>query len=232
MINAKDKSEVTRWLHFPNDQKQRQFEENCKKNKIHFVTSQGDLEAFFGELTVHWLKFVRDQLIWCRTRGSLENLKQYRDKGYRTFKPLIGEDDLIKEIKHKKVSIIAGDPGMGKTTTLVKLYGLKYELQSGVEESIIGNSNLETEAANKIIEFLSQVDDSPCDNFARSLLGMALINEHFTKPLLIAFDGFDEVLNEADRDKIISLLSLLKDLSFKRLRPNFGLLLVSIMNRL
>ncbi|KAL1490310.1 hypothetical protein ABEB36_013026 [Hypothenemus hampei] len=237
IIDAKDKSKFTRWLQFTGYQMQRQFEKNCRNNKVKFITSQDNSEASFQKLikqnkaqTFHFLKFEQNQLIWCKTHGSLENLRQYRGKGYR---PLIGENDLIKKIKDKKVSIIAGDPGMGKSTTLVKLYGLKYKLQSGIEESIIKshwvikinlkdhlevirnidftNSNRETEIVCKIIEFLSQANKSLSDGFTKSLLGMALVKKHFTKPLLIAFDGFDEVLDEADRDNVISLLTRLKD---------------------
>ncbi|KAL1492817.1 hypothetical protein ABEB36_010999 [Hypothenemus hampei] len=239
IIDVKDKSKVIEWLQF-NIFEQTLFEKNCQNNKIRFETSQHNLEVFFQDLikqknpnTFHLFKFEQNQLIWCRTHGSLENLSKYRCKDHRNTKPLIGEDDLIKEIEHKEVSIIAGDPGMGKSTTLVKLYGLKYELQSGMEESIIqshwvirinlkdhlevirnidfSNGNPETEITRKITEFLSQIDESLSDDFARNLLSRALIKKHFTKPLLMLFDGFDEVLDEADRDKIISLLTLLKN---------------------
>ncbi|KAL1487948.1 hypothetical protein ABEB36_015331 [Hypothenemus hampei] len=242
IIGGKNKSEVTRWLQFPNDEEKTQFKENCKNNKIKFVTSQDHLEVSFQELikqneaqTFHLLKFVQDHLVWCKTRGCLKNLSKYRSENYKGTKPLMEEDDLIKAITDKKVSIIAGDPGMGKSTTLVKLYRLKYELKSGIEESIIKlhwvirinlkdqlevirnidfrSSNLETEVANKITEFLSQVDESLSDGFARNLLDTALVKEHFTQPLLIAFDGFDELLDETDRDKVISLLTRLKDTS-------------------
>ncbi|KAL1492813.1 hypothetical protein ABEB36_010995 [Hypothenemus hampei] len=239
IIDVKDKSKVIEWLQF-NIFEQTLFDKNCQNNKIQFDTSQHNLEVFFQDLikqknpnTYHLFKFGQNQLIWCRTHGSLENLRKYRCKGHRNTKPLIGEDDLIKEIEHKKVSIVAGDPGMGKSTTLVKLYGLKYELQSGIEESIIqshwvirinlkdhlevirnidfSNGNPETEITRKITEFLSQIDESLSDDFARNLLSRALIKKHFTKPLLMVFDAFDEVLDEADRDKIISLLTLLKN---------------------
>ncbi|KAL1487946.1 hypothetical protein ABEB36_015329 [Hypothenemus hampei] len=242
IIGGKNKSEVTRWLQFPNDEEKTQFKENCKNNKIKFVTSPDSLEVSFQELiiqneaqTLHLLKFVQDHLVWCKTRGSLKNLSKYRSKDYRNIKPLIGEDDLIKAIKGKKLLIIVGDPGMGKSTTLVKLYRLKYELESGIEQSIIkshwvirvnlkdhvemirnigfSNSNLETEVANTITEFLSQVGEGINDDFAKNLLDMALVKEHFALPLLIAFDGFDELLDEADRDKVISLLIRLKDTS-------------------
>ncbi|KAL1492023.1 hypothetical protein ABEB36_012527 [Hypothenemus hampei] len=231
IICGKCKSDITTWLQFSDDREiKRKFERNCITNKIRVLSSQDHMEATFQELvkccpnkTVHLLKFKQDQLLWCKTHGSLKNLTKYRGK------ILIGENDLIKAIKDKKVSIIAGDPGMGKSTTLVKLY----ELELGKEESIIkshwvirinlkdhlevirnidfSNSNQKTEIVNKITEFLSQIDKTLSNSFAKSLLGMALVNEHFTKPLLIAFDGFDELLDKADRDKIISLLKSLKD---------------------
>ncbi|KAL1516139.1 hypothetical protein ABEB36_000060 [Hypothenemus hampei] len=198
-----------------------------------FIIAVKDKNDFTGWLEFTDNQFEQNQLIWCKTHGSLKNLSKYRCNNYRNTKPLISEDDLIKELKDKKVSIISGDPGMGKSTTLVKLYGLKYELQSGIEESIIkshwvirinlkdhleviknidfSNSNLKTEITKQITEFLSQVDKTLSDGFARRLLDMALVKKHFTKPLLIAFDGFDEILDEVDRDKIISLFTRLKD---------------------
>ncbi|KAL1489263.1 hypothetical protein ABEB36_014196 [Hypothenemus hampei] len=240
IIGGKDRSEIMNWLQFSNDEEKTQFKENCNNNKIKFATSQSDLEVSFQELskqneaqTLHLLKFVQDHLVWYKTRGSLENLRKYRSKNYRNTKLLIGEDDLVKIIMDNKVSIIAGDPGMGKSTTLVKLYRLKYKLESDIEKSIIkshwvirinlkdhlegirnvdfSNSYLETEKINIITEFLLQVDGSLSDDFERNLLNMALVKGYFTQPLLITFDGFDEVLDEADRDKIITLLIHLKE---------------------
>ncbi|XP_076378037.1 uncharacterized protein LOC117229504 [Megalopta genalis] len=237
IIGGKSKEEATRWLQFSDNKEQIEFEKNCKKCRIKFLTSQDHMEATFQELvdqnheqTVHLHKFEQDQLIWCKTHGSLMNLSKYRCKDHRNTKRLLGEDALITEIKGDKVVIIAGDSGIGKSTTLVKLYESKYALQSGTVGSIIKSHwlirinlkdhlqairdidfNISTEIIKNVAEFLSQVDKNISDDFARKLLGMALVKENFLKPLLIALDGFDEVLDKADRDKIILLLKCLKN---------------------
>ncbi|XP_076377912.1 uncharacterized protein LOC143259463 [Megalopta genalis] len=237
IIGGKSKQEATRWLQFGDNREQIEFERNYRDHRIKFLNSQHNMLTIFEELvvqnyakTVHLLKFEQEQLIWCKTYGSLKNLSKYRGKDHRNSKPLIGEDALIIEIKDDKVVIIAGDPGIGKTTTLVKLYELQYVLQSGARESIIKSHwlitinlkdhldairdidfNVPTEIVQKITDFLLQVDKSISNDFARRLLGMALVKQDFGIPLLITFDGFDEVLDEVNRDKVITLLQRLKD---------------------
>ncbi|XP_076384606.1 uncharacterized protein LOC117221755 [Megalopta genalis] len=237
IIGGKRKEEATRWLQFGDNREQIEFERNYRDHRIKFLNSQHNMVTIFEELvvqnyakTVHLLKFEQEQLIWCKTYGSLKNLSKYRGKDHRNSKPLIGEDALIIEIKDDKMVIIAGDPGIGKTTTLVKLYELQYVLQSGARESIIKSHwlitinlkdhldairdidfNVPTEIVQKITDFLLQVDKSISNDFARRLLGMALVKQDFGIPLLITFDGFDEVLDEVNRDKVITLLQRLKD---------------------
>ncbi|WP_419241178.1 ankyrin repeat domain-containing protein [Cardinium endosymbiont of Nabis limbatus] len=49
------------------------------------------------------------------------------------------------------------------------------------------------------------------NGLAQSLLKFALDKKEFQKPLLITFDGFDEVLDKSDREKVINLLKALKE---------------------
>nr|XP_033335214.1 uncharacterized protein LOC117225642 isoform X2 [Megalopta genalis] len=228
-IYGTSKEQVAEWLRFSNNEERIRFEENYKDHRIKFLNSLTfqELVEQNHDQTFHLLVFEQDQLVWCETHSSLMNLKKYKD--YRNTERSIGEDTLITKIKNDKVVIIAGDPGMGKTTTLVKLYESQYASESGTEESMIKSHwlitvnlkdhldairdidfNKPTETIRIITDFLSQVDKSISDDFTKSLLGIALVKQDFGKPLLIAFDGFDEVLDKENRDKIVSLLKYLK----------------------
>ncbi|XP_078037848.1 uncharacterized protein LOC144470502 [Augochlora pura] len=235
VIDDKSKEEFARWLKFGDETQQIQFERNYNKRRIRFLKSENNAPVNFQELilenpdqTFHLFKFEQEQLVWCTTHGSLTNLSKYRSKTHKNTKGLIDPDKLFAEIKDKRVVIIAGDLGTGKTTTLIKLCELKYALKSGAEGSMLEshwcikinlkdhldairdiNLNIPAEALKKIVHFLSQADKS--DDFARGLLGVALVKHNFGKPLLIAFDGFDEVLDKSDRNKIVALLAHLKD---------------------
>nr|XP_033340901.1 uncharacterized protein LOC117228922 [Megalopta genalis] len=236
IIGGKSKEEVRRWLEINSGKERLHFTRNCNNNWIKFLNSQDDMSATFQELvaqnrgqTIHLLKFEQDQLIWYKTQGSLMNLSKYRGKNHRNTEHSIEADALITEIKDDKVVIIAGNPGMGKSTALVKLYELQYALQSGTKESIIKSHwlitvNLKSHLAainnidfyakdivKEITNFLLQVNKSISDGFTRSLLGMALVKQDFAKPLLIVLDGFDELVIKNDRDKVMSLLKHLKN---------------------
>nr|XP_033336892.1 uncharacterized protein LOC117226539 [Megalopta genalis] len=220
-----DREKIASWLQF-NDQLQcQQFNENCNLNKIVFSTSS--LEDFWRDRkyqSIHLLDFEhdQDQLIWLLSYGSLQNLCKYRAKDYRKAESLLGEDDLIEEIKNEKSVIIAGDPGMGKSTVLTKLYESKSMIRThwiirvNLSEHLQAIRDIEfskgkREAEIKIMDFLLQVDESLKDDLARSLLRIALRKGNFSKHLLIVFDGFDKILDKADRDKIVSLLQHLED---------------------
>nr|XP_033328163.1 uncharacterized protein LOC117221368 [Megalopta genalis] len=236
-ISCKSKQEFRKWLKFSDIGEQMDFQANCNNHKIKFLNYQDDMSATFLKLvtryddrTFHLLKFERDQLIWYKTHGSLVNLSNYRATDYRNAKPLIGEDDLIKEIKDDKVVIIAGDPGIGKTSALVKLYESQYASEYGIKESIINSHwlitvNLKdhldalrdidftvpTEIVKEITIFLSQVDKGISDDFTLKLLYTALVKSNFRKPLLIVLDGYDEVLEKEDKDVLTLLVEYIKD---------------------
>ncbi|XP_078033107.1 uncharacterized protein LOC144467950 [Augochlora pura] len=183
------------------------------------------------ERKVYWINVEHENCIPKFTLQQIYNPDFYiKADRFEHTKCLIGEDALIAEIKDKKVVIIAGDPGMGKTNALVKLYELQYTLPSGEEESLIKSRwvitvnlkdhlnairdidfTIPTEIVRRITDFVSQFDTNVKNNFAKKLLGMALVNQNFRKPVLIVFDGFDELLDEEDRQKVILLLKTLKE---------------------
>ncbi|XP_051164216.1 alpha-latrotoxin-Lhe1a-like [Leptopilina boulardi] len=218
----KTKKQVTSWLQFSNEMDKITFEKNCNNHTIKFLTSQDNPQETFEAIveenfdeTFHLFEFEQDRLILRETHGLLGNLSKYRDKKNNTLF-LIGEKDLAKKIKDQKIIIIAGNPGVGKSTSLIKLY--KHTTSGSKESHWMIRINLQNylQAVEKIntnnidttIEFLSDYLEN---NLEKNLLNIALRKNNFIKPLLILFDGFDRVLNEHDRSKISFLLKFLND---------------------
>ncbi len=204
----------------------------------------------FNELkgTVHWLEVKGDdnnnkQIIWRNSKGcvkpdldnvnyvSMDTLRKCVDTD-GPKNDLCKENDLLKAIEDKQAVIIADDPGMGKSTSLIKLCQQLYKQKPGTVESpespwiinvSLKNCLQEVRSIKKpdedinmadIVGFLSKVGKNLDGKFAQKLLTSALdpnSTEKFPKPLLVTFDGFDEVLDQEGRDKIIELLKALKD---------------------
>ncbi|KAI2802406.1 hypothetical protein BLOT_009855 [Blomia tropicalis] len=72
--------------------------------------------------TVHWIEVKtignNNQLVWRDSKGSIQNIRQY----INDVEIMEDEDSLVNLIKDKQTIILADDPGMGKSTTLVQLY--------------------------------------------------------------------------------------------------------------
>ncbi|TSJ80779.1 MAG: hypothetical protein NMK33_05020 [Candidatus Cardinium sp.] len=202
-------------------------------NRIFVIKATEDAKAIFNGLhgTVHWLEVITsestEQIIWRGSKGSFSNLREHIDPDQCKIS-LEEQDSLLQSIKDQQVLIIADDPGMGKSTTLTKLYQSKYGLQNKsklAESHWVININLRDHLQaiktgihsdcmdiTNIAQFLSHIDSNLADRFSQNLLGFALCKkEGFLKPLLITFDGFDEIPDKEDRDKVIGLLKLLKN---------------------
>ncbi|KAI2802064.1 hypothetical protein BLOT_010256 [Blomia tropicalis] len=116
---------------------------------------------------------------------------------------------------------------MGKSTTLIKLYQSKLDNNNTklVESNWIIHVNLRDQIQtikssfndnnyniDNIVKFFSKIDFKLSSNFSKKLFKQALLRKDYIhKPLLISFDGFDELLDFNDRDKIIKLFKFLKD---------------------
>ncbi|WP_419241179.1 hypothetical protein [Cardinium endosymbiont of Nabis limbatus] len=106
-------------------------------DRIFVVKDENEARSKFNDLdgTVHWLEVGNknnggnQQIIWRNSKGSLDNLRKYFDKEQSKIS-LEDQYSLLQFIEDKKAVIIADDPGMGKSTTLVKLYQLKYGLDN------------------------------------------------------------------------------------------------------
>lgn len=197
-------------LEFSDESEKELFKNKCKNGNIIFSSEETDAKAKFYRYykrnkIVHFFKLINKEL---------------------TEVLFIKEHNLVKNIKSKKVVIIAGEAGMGKTTTLTKLYesfiethwviriNLKYHIQS-IREINLVNGNIDTVS---VVNFLSSINTKLNNNLAKSLLAVALNKkENFLTPLLLVFDGFDEILYEDVRNNMLLLLKFLKEESAAKL---------------
>ena len=165
---------------------------------------------------VHVFKIDNNQHIWNKSSGSsLKYLRQFMDPGLSEFE----ESELMTRIKKEKAVIFADEPGMGKTTSITKL--CEFENNSGnywvirlnLKDNLpsIAKMNIDINIT-QVKTFLTKVDPSLKHKFCEKLLELTLNkNEKFCKELLIVFDGFDELLDENDRNKAIGLFKFLKE---------------------
>uniref|UniRef100_A0A8D8V430 Ankyrin repeat protein RF_0381 n=1 Tax=Cacopsylla melanoneura TaxID=428564 RepID=A0A8D8V430_9HEMI len=200
-----------------NAQAQAQFDKLVDENKYIFKSNKKEI--------IHWLDIEQHngntRIVWIKSLGTLENLRQHIN--HTKSSTQTSEKDFINDIKDKSV-IIADDPGMGKTTSLIKLctlndpkFGIKAMFQSHWVISVnlkdytatIGSLMLSS-YIDDIITLLSKSDSSINTNFTKNILSFAFKNTKFIRPILITFDGFDEVLDQNIRDKIILLMQYLK----------------------
>ncbi|MGI2298903.1 ankyrin repeat domain-containing protein [Candidatus Cardinium hertigii] len=199
-----------------------------KKDKI-FVKqdvqkSKNKFDSLSG--TVHWLEVEGDennqQIIWRNSKGSLDGLRNYVDK--KEYKKEYEESELLDTIQDRQAVIIAADPGMGKSTTLTRLYQLKFGLNNlskqgtcnwviniKLQNHLEAIKNINTNGIN-ILEFLSEVDKNLQDNITQYFLKFTLeAARNYKTALLIIFDGFDKVTDASDRNKVTALLTHLKN---------------------
>lgn len=201
---------------------------NFRNSHVKILNIQ-EAEAEFQDLTernktVHLFRVEKGELIWKNSNGSIITIKKcLNQKICNQF--LISEKDFIKEIFNKKIVLISDDPGMGKTTTITKLYEEPIDSYGNtlIDTHWLIRINLKDHSKairniksldfdiKKVISFLCNVDPNLQNDFCCELLNFALDKQkNFEKPLLVVFDGFDELPDENSRKKIYSLLHFLK----------------------
>lgn len=199
-------------------------------NRISVIENPEVARVKFNELngTVHWLEVETnegsEQIIWRNSKGSLRNLREYIDESQNKI-ILEKQDSLLEAIKAEQAVIIADDPGMGKSTTLIKLYGSKDGSNGMLAPDWVIHVNFRDHLkaikegidadhidVNNIAKCLSYIDSSLDNSFAQNLLISALDEkEGCRKPLFITFDGFDEIPDQRDREQVVALLKFLKN---------------------
>ncbi|KAI2797180.1 hypothetical protein BLOT_011158 [Blomia tropicalis] len=207
------------------------FEDSLIKNykNIYIQQTNEDAKIVFNEIngTAHLIEIKTNkenkQMLWRDSKGSIQNIRQYIEN----VNSLENENNLINFIKNKQAIIFADDPGMGKSTTLVKLY-----------QSILSNKNTKLVESNWIIhinlrdhiqtiesyfkdnfndinidiiaKFLSKIDLKLSNIFSQNLIKHALSKGCIHTPILISFDGFDELPNSKENNSRDNLIRLLK----------------------
>ncbi|KAI2795594.1 hypothetical protein BLOT_016641 [Blomia tropicalis] len=201
---------------------------SLKSNKnINIKQTSENAKITFDRIngTVHWIEVKtignNNQLIWRDSKGSIQNIRQY----INDVEIKEDEDSLVNLIKDKQTIILADDPGMGKSTTLVHLYysKLKNNNINLIESNWIIHVNLRDHiqtiksyfnddkfSIDIVIKFLSEIDSKLSNNISQNLLKY-IANSCIHISLLISFDGFDELQNSKDRNKIIKLLQFLRN---------------------
>ncbi|KAI2800759.1 hypothetical protein BLOT_012331 [Blomia tropicalis] len=201
---------------------------SIKNNKnIYINQSSKDAEITFNRINniVHWIEVKtigsNNQLFWRDSKGSIQSIRQYINDG----EFLENKDSLVDLIKDKQAIILADDPGMGKSTTLVQLYysKLKNKNIKVFESNWIIHINLREHIqtiksyfndhkfnVDIIIKFLSKIDSKLSNNILQNLLKYSA-KIYTNMPLLISFDGFDDLPDSIERDKIIELLKFLRN---------------------
>ncbi|XP_043480600.1 uncharacterized protein LOC122510197 [Leptopilina heterotoma] len=253
------KKQLTSWLQFPNEHKILKFYQNCNHNRIRFVTSnENSFECILKNTSqliddenpkeaVHLLEFRQGQIVLLKSHGSLEELSKHRSEKYKNSKSLLDERDLMEKIRNQKCVIIAGCPGVGKSTSMIKLlekfgseethWVIRIDLEmiavgkinfshddndandkNGKDHDANDNDGKDNDAnddntpvdIDKVADFLLDFLETQKNSFTKTLLNLALRDENFKRPLLLAFDGFDN-LDKNNRSNVISLLKFLKD---------------------
>ncbi|KAI2800883.1 hypothetical protein BLOT_012458 [Blomia tropicalis] len=205
------------------------FDDSSIKNNKNIYIKQISEDAVltFNRINgiVHWIEVKtiesNNQLIWRDSKGSIHKIRQYIN---HDVKLLEDEDSLVNLIENKQTIIIADDPGMGKSTTLVELYYSKLKNNINlIESNWIIHVNLRDHIQtiksyfndnnfniDIIIKFFSKIDLKLSNNILQNLLKYTANNcTHMS--LLISFDGFDDLHDSKDRSKIMKLSKFLRN---------------------
>lgn len=118
-----------------------------------------------------------------------KNLITWRDV---TRQPISSEDELIDIIKDKS-SIIIDKPGMGKSTTLTVLSEKMLESHWVISVTLRDwQEKINTLTDSDLVNFLISTNNLKT-SLERSLAKFFLNKKNVSKPLLLLFDGFDEI---------------------------------------
>ncbi|XP_058455291.1 uncharacterized protein LOC131432792 [Malaya genurostris] len=206
--------------------KDQEKEEKLKRNTI---TQKQNGQEKFDELVkngngpVHWLHFEKSndtnkRFIWRKSHGSLDVLRKHIDKKPDPY----DETKFIEAIKDQVV-ILVDEPGMGKTTTLTSLseqkiatdWVIRIDFKDCQDRIALLPTKHEQRLydVDHVINFLSAIESSGLNSqLTKRLFKYRLqkpkLSDH--QPILLLFDGFDEIINDEYQETVIFLLKFLK----------------------
>ncbi|CAD7086644.1 unnamed protein product [Hermetia illucens] len=200
--------------------------------------------------SIHWVQQVCEprsekNVVWRDSIGSISNLNKYRKERQSTSSLI--EEKFLESVKERKIVILHGVPGMGKSMLLRNFY-IQMTDSSQPLWKIHINLNLYTDFFNKrqaeaggrvdrimsssecsefLLELLQSNEDSKLDTqFEINLLRSAFQSDNTGKIRLVLFlDGFDEI-SPNYKDIVLGFLLSSKTYSgtlqmFITTRPNF-----------
>lgn len=170
-------------------------------------------QSTFSKKNIHWLKANENKTFdWQQTHGSLLHLQDYFITNHND-KSLVNENHII----NNHLAIIAGEPGMGKTILLNKMFKsfanlnleeeeLNWIIQIPLKDCYGIPNNVDShEYQKEIVDFLATFGNAR-DEFSKIVL------QHYLKKnkgITLLFDGFDELHSKEDQDNILKLVTYL-----------------------
>ncbi|GLG98540.1 Uncharacterized protein GBIM_05179 [Gryllus bimaculatus] len=173
------------------------------------VCSSDALQSF----NIHWLQDRSGKLLWRRTRGRIIHLQ---DLISETDKYVINENEFREIVYSEKHIVIAGEPGIGKTTSLIHIIKSFEKDEWIIKLSLVNiQDHLEnyscTNHIDPIVKILLLNNGVKLSDIEEIMLKNRIKNEGY---ISIIFDGFDEITSK-NQEKVIHLLSVLKDTKSK-----------------
>ncbi|KAF5296874.1 hypothetical protein FQA39_LY12392 [Lamprigera yunnana] len=191
------------------------FDDYLKSNNsdgfLYLSEEQAKQEIREFKIHTHILRIEDDKTIrWLLSTGNINTVKNYLPKE-NFSKAKLNRDILIEEeLCNENIIIISGEPGMGKTSLLKKLYLYVQKTHWVFWISLIyaNFEKLDPKDYNSIAQFLLNATNINGD-YVQFLLSYSL--QHPIKiPLHLMFDGFDEIINADCRKKFVQLVNTIK----------------------
>ena len=202
------------------------------KREGKFVDLLANTEQEFKQLceqnpkkNVHWLeKDKSGEFFWQQSQGNITSLHKYIDATKCQSYASSESDELLQQVKHQRVMLIADTAGMGKTTILThlsKVIKQKYPAHWLVRIDLNDYTEL-LEAQNgkkmdkeRVLEFLSK-EVLKLESYLEKELFKKSFEGNENNKVVVMLDGFDEI-SPNYKETVIEMLQVLKQTSLEQL---------------